>query len=87
MMEIAIPGEYFFDVPANANVIGKIAAVPKPTKQNPNNADQKCGKTIATNTPDVITVELNTYVFFGPICSINLSEKNLDRAIHVIKER
>ena len=56
--EIAIPGEYFFEVPAKPNVIGKIAAVPKPTKQNPINAGQKYGKVIATKIPSEITVAL-----------------------------
>ena len=44
---MAIPGEYLSDEPAKAKVIGKIAAVPNPTKQNPQSADQKKGNKIA----------------------------------------
>ena len=57
-IEIAIPGEYFLDVPANDSVVGNIAAVPKPTKQNPNKADQKNGNNTAIKTPDAIKTEL-----------------------------
>ena len=38
--------------------MGKIAAVPKPTRQNPINADQKNGKTTATRIPNVINEAL-----------------------------
>ena len=59
-MEIAIPGEYFLEVPAKAKVIGKIAAVPNPTKQNPNNAVQNAGNKTAINMPILIIIALNT---------------------------
>ena len=41
IMDIAIPGEYFFEPPARRNVIGMIDAVPNPTRQNPIIAGQK----------------------------------------------
>ena len=41
IIDIAIPAEYFFEVPAKEKVIGNIGAVPKPTRQKPNKADQK----------------------------------------------
>ena len=59
MIEIAIPGEYLFDVPANANVIGNNAAVPNPTRQNPIKADQNFGNNTATKIPKMMTNELN----------------------------
>ena len=51
MIEITIPGEYFLEVPAKANVIGKTAAVPKPTKQKPSRTVQKNGNKMAIKMP------------------------------------
>ncbi|MNR55554.1 hypothetical protein D3C85_1759510 [compost metagenome] len=54
MIEIAIPAEYFFDAPAKAYDIGIMAAVPKPTNENPIIAGQKSGKTTASPIPKMI---------------------------------
>ena len=37
MRDIAIPGEYFADLPAKVNVMGMIDATPIPVIENPNN--------------------------------------------------
>ena len=53
MIDIAIPGEYFLDAPANAYDIGITEAVPKPTSENPIIAVQKVGKIMARLIPNI----------------------------------
>ena len=82
-IEMAIPGEYFFEVPASINAIGNTAALPKPTKQNPIIAVQNCGKNTAIEIPSTINNELSTNVLGIPMVSSSLSKKNLDNAIQL----
>ena len=59
IMDIAIPGEYFLEFPANVKVIGITKALPKPTSENPNIAGQKLGNNIAIKIPEKINNALN----------------------------
>ena len=84
---MAMPGEYFFDCPANAYDIGTTAAVPKPTRENPIMAVQKYGKMMASKMPMMMNAALMIYIEAMPILSMITSEINLDKAIKVIKIR
>ena len=55
-MEIAMPGEYFFELPAREKVIGKTAETPIPTRENPKSEGQKKGNIIAVEIP-IATIE------------------------------
>ncbi len=55
---MAIPGEYFFDAPANAYDMGIIDAVPKPTNEKPTIAVQNVGNMMASEIPDTIKTAL-----------------------------
>lgn len=57
-IEIAIPDEYFGDIPARVNVMGIIDAVPKPTREKPINDVQKKGKVTASKIPSIIALAL-----------------------------
>src|SRR5687768_11224201 len=72
--EIAIPGEYFFDPEASVNVIGIIAAVPKPVRQNPISDSQNVGNKTASRIPKNIKQALKMYVLAMPIHSTRWSE-------------
>ena len=87
IIEIAIPGEYFLENPAKRNVIGIIAAVPNPTRQNPIRANQNLGTKTASPMPAKTSTALMIKVFGMPICSINRSEANRDRVIKIIKHK
>lgn len=87
MIDIAMPAEYFLEVPASAYVMGIMDAVPKPTNENPAIANQNFGKITAIPIPDTTQTELNRYVAFMPIRVIIISDKNLERAIKNIKIR
>ena len=41
IIDMAIPGEYFFELPAKENVIGNTAETPIPTKEKPINTGVK----------------------------------------------
>jgi len=41
MIDRAMPGEYFLELPARVKVIGKTAATPIPTMENPKSVGQK----------------------------------------------
>ena len=86
-MEIAIPGEYFFEKPARVKVMGTTDAVPKPTSEKPISAGQKYGKIIASRIPLIIIDPLRIYVAGIPILSMIRSEMNLDEAMNVMKIR
>ena len=66
MMDIVTPAEYFFEEPASKKVMGTMAAVPSPTRQNPIMEGQKYGKTTATAIPAIIKVALIIYVLGIP---------------------
>lgn len=87
MIDIAKPGEYFRDVDASVNVMGTIAAVPKPTKQNPIIEVQNVGKIIAIQIPENINVALIANVLGIPILSTMRSETKRDIAMQIMKIR
>jgi len=55
MIEIAIPGEYFLDVPARLKIISTTEAVPKPTSIKPMSAIQNVGNVTAKPNPVTIS--------------------------------
>lgn len=63
----AILGEYFLEVPARKNVIGKIDDVPIPTNEKPIIAGQKAGKITARLIPVAMSSALNKYMDFMPM--------------------
>jgi hypothetical protein len=54
IIDMAIPGEYFWECPANVKVIGMIDAVPKPTRLKPSIDGQKVGRVTASPMPTKI---------------------------------
>jgi hypothetical protein len=87
IIEIATPGEYFFECAPSENTIGTTAAVPKPVRQKPASENQKVGIKIATKTPREIRIALTTKVFGLPKFSTKESDANLDNAMKIMKVR
>ncbi|GAA4802283.1 hypothetical protein GCM10023330_05470 [Litoribaculum gwangyangense] len=84
---MAIPGEYFLDLPAKIYVIGKIGETPIPTRQKPMIALQKFGNKIANKIPKEINIPLKIYMLGIPNLSNRLSIKNLDVVMHIINNK